>query len=68
MNQYLLPHLDMMGLRLRVPPELLPRLLVGLLDGLALQHYVEPGVINASELEQAALVIAGALLEPVPAA
>jgi AcrR family transcriptional regulator len=67
-NQYLLPHLDMMGLRLRVPPELLPRLLVGLLDGLALQHYVEPGVINASELEQAALVIAGALLEPVPAA
>lgn len=65
-NQYLLPHLEMMGLRLRVPHELLPRLLVGLLDGLALQHYVEPGVIETAELEKAALAIAGALFEVDP--
>ena len=65
-NQYLIPHLEMVGLRPRVAPELIPRMLVGLLDGLALQHYVEPGAISPADLEQAVESIAGALFELAP--
>lgn len=62
-NQTLLPHLAKMGLRLRVPDELVPRILVGLLDGLAMQHYVEPGAIDENGLMVAVEVMAAALFE-----
>lgn len=65
-NQYLIPHLEMMGLRPRVTAELIPRMLVGLLDGLAMQHYVEPGAISPEDLEKAVESIAGALFEVTP--
>lgn len=67
-NQYLLPHLEVMGLRPRVAPDLLPRLLVGLLDGLAMQHFVDPGAIDDAALAQAVEVIAFALFEVAPPA
>ncbi|GAB4209483.1 MAG: hypothetical protein OHK0013_28960 [Sandaracinaceae bacterium] len=63
-NQTLLPHLSKMGLRLRVPGELVPRILVGLLDGLAMQHYVEPGAIDEDGLMVAVEAMAAALFEP----
>ena len=47
-------------------PELIPRLLVGLLDGLAMQHYVEPGAISPEDLEKSVEAIAGALFEMAP--
>lgn len=62
-NQTLLPHLAKMGLRLRVSDELVPRILVGLLDGLAMQHYVEPGAIDENGLMVAVEVMAAALFE-----
>lgn len=66
-NQYLLPHLELVGLRPRVAPAILPRLLVGLLDGLAMQHFVDGSAIDDDELAQAVEVIAFALFEPAPA-
>jgi hypothetical protein len=55
-----------MGLRPRVAPELLPRLLVGLLDGLAMQHFVDGTAIDDVALAKAVEVIAVALFEPAP--
>jgi AcrR family transcriptional regulator len=63
-TQILVPHLSKMGLRLRVPGELVPRILVGLLDGLAMQHYVEPGSIDEDGLMVAVEAMAAALFEP----
>ena len=54
------------GLRPKVAPELVPRLLLGLLDGLVLQVFVEPDVIDADELVRAVELIAGALFELAP--
>ena len=69
-NQRLLPILAMVGLRPRVAPELLPRILVGLLDGLVMQHFVDPDAIDSGELVKAVEAMAGALFElaPPPAA
>jgi len=63
-TQTLVPHLGKMGLRLRVPGELVPRILVGLLDGLAMQHYVEPGAIDEQGLLIAVEAMAAGLFEP----
>jgi AcrR family transcriptional regulator len=62
----LVPHLDSMGLRLRVPGELVPRILVGLLDGLAMQHYVDPTAIDEAGLLVAVESMAAGLFEPAP--
>ncbi len=63
-TQTLVPHLGKLGLRLRVPGELVPRILVGLLDGLAMQHYVEPGAIDEQGLLIAVEAMAAGLFEP----
>jgi hypothetical protein len=55
-----------MGLRLRVPGELVPRILVGLLDGLAMQHYVDPDAIDEAGLLLAVESMAAGLFEPAP--
>ena len=65
-NQRLLPILAMLGLRPRVAPELLPRILVGLLDGLVMQHFVDEGAIDTGELVKAVEAMAGALFEIAP--
>lgn len=65
-NQRLLPHLAIIGVRPRVPPELLPRILVGLLDGLAMQHYVDEGSIDTDALVLAVESMAASLFEPAP--
>lgn len=63
-NQTLVPHLSRMGLRLRVPGELVPRILVALLDGLAMQHYVDPGSVDDEGLLRAVEGMALGLFEP----
>lgn len=65
-NQRLLPILAMLGLRPRVAPELLPRILVGLLDGLVMQHFVDEDAIDTGELVKAVEAMAGALFEIAP--
>ncbi len=54
------------GMRPRVSPELVPRLLLGLLDGLVMQVFVDPEIIDADELVRSVELIAGALFELVP--
>ncbi|MCA9610761.1 MAG: TetR/AcrR family transcriptional regulator [Myxococcales bacterium] len=51
------------GLEPRVSAELIPRLLLGLLDGLVLQVFVEPDVIDPEELVKAVELFAGALFQ-----
>ncbi|MFO0680790.1 MAG: TetR/AcrR family transcriptional regulator [Sandaracinus sp.] len=66
-NHTLVPYLATLGLRTRVAPELIPRLLVGLLDGLVMQHFVDETAIDTEELLKGIEAIAMALFEPVPA-
>lgn len=65
-TQHLITELAAFGLRPRVRAELIPRLLLGLLDGLVLQVFVDPGVIEPEELVQAVELIASALFEVGP--
>lgn len=65
-TQTLVPHLATLGLRLRVPGEMVPRILVGLLDGLAMQHYVDPQAVDEASLLSAVEAMAMALFEPLP--
>lgn len=65
-TQHLVTVLASFGLRPRVSAELVPRLLLGLLDGLVMQVFVEPDVIDADELVRSVELIAGALFELVP--
>lgn len=65
-TQHLVTVLASFGLRPKVSPELVPRLLLGLLDGLVMQVFVEPDVIDADQLVRSVELIAGALFELVP--
>jgi len=65
-TEHLVGSLAGYGLRPKVAPALIPRLLLGLLDGLLLQVFVDPDVIDADELVRAVELIAGALFEPGP--
>jgi AcrR family transcriptional regulator len=65
-TEHLLTALTSFGLRPRVSAELIPRLLLGLLDGLVMQVFVDPEVIEERELVRSLELIFGALFEPVP--
>jgi len=67
-SEHLITALAAFGMQPRVEPSLIPRLLLGLLDGLVLQVFVEPDVIDADELVKAVELIAGALFEMRPPA
>ncbi|MCS6797094.1 MAG: TetR/AcrR family transcriptional regulator [Myxococcota bacterium] len=63
-HEHLMKHLVAAGLRPRVPAELLPRLLLGLLDGLLMQVFVDPDALRHEDVVAAVLAIATALFEP----
>jgi AcrR family transcriptional regulator len=65
-NTTLVPMLAALGMRTKIAPELIPRLLVGLLDGLVMQHFVDDQAIDTEELLKGIEAIAGALFEPMP--
>lgn len=65
-NATLVPTLAALGLRTRVAPELVPRLLNALLDGLVMQHLVDETAIDTEEVLKAFDAIALALIEPMP--
>lgn len=65
-NERLLPALGTLGLRPKVAPDLLPRILVGLLDGLVMQHFVDERAIDSEQLVRAVESMAGALFEAAP--
>jgi AcrR family transcriptional regulator len=65
-TEHLVTDLAAYGLRPRVSAALIPRLLLGLLDGLVMQVFVDPEVIDADELVRSVELIAGALFEMAP--
>jgi TetR/AcrR family fatty acid metabolism transcriptional regulator len=65
-TEHLVTVLAAYGLRPKVSPALIPRLLLGLLDGLVMQVFVDPDVIDADELVTSVELIAGALFELAP--
>jgi len=67
-SEHLIGALAAFGMQPKVEPALIPRLLLGLLDGLVLQVFVEPDAIDADELVKAVELIAGALFEMRPPA
>lgn len=62
-SEYLRAVLKQYQLRPKVDADLIARLLLGLLDGLVLQVFVEPDAIDPEQLERAVELIAGSLLE-----
>jgi AcrR family transcriptional regulator len=62
-TEHVLTTLTGFGLKPRVSPELIPRLLLGLLDGLVMQVFVEPDIIDADELVKSVELIASGLFE-----
>ena len=62
-EQHLVPSLKALGLRPKVPESLLPRILLGLLDGLVLQVFVDPAAIDSDQVVSAIELIAGSLFD-----
>ena len=65
-HEHLLSSLLAMGFKPKVSPELLPRIMLGLLDGLVMQQFVEPGVLDTKQVVQAIETIAASLFEIGP--
>jgi AcrR family transcriptional regulator len=65
-------HLDgvaaALGVRAKLPTALLPRVLNGLLDGLVMQHFVDPDAFDEDQVVAAIETVAFALFEPAGAA
>ncbi|MFW6067440.1 MAG: TetR/AcrR family transcriptional regulator [Myxococcota bacterium] len=67
-HEHLMQHLVAVGLRPKIPPEVMPRMLIGLLDGMVMQHFVEPGVLEPEDIVQAIETLAVSLFETEGAA
>ncbi len=50
LNEHVVKYILPLGIKPRVPVEMIPRLLNGLLDGLVMQHFVDPGVMSEEAL------------------
>jgi AcrR family transcriptional regulator len=57
-RQYLEQHLLSLGLEPRVPLEILPRIVIGLLDGLVMQAFVDPDALAPDQVVDAVRTIA----------
>jgi AcrR family transcriptional regulator len=57
-RQYLEQHLLSLGLEPRVPLEILPRIVIGLLDGLVMQAFVDPDALAPDQVVDAVQTIA----------
>jgi hypothetical protein len=51
--EYLSTELNKVGIKPAVPMEILPRIVIGLLDGLVMQAFVDPEVFDAAEIVRA---------------
>ncbi len=63
-TEHLTAHFFALGIRPKIPAELLPRLVIGLLDGLVMQHFVEPGVLSPEDVVNSIETLAFSLFEP----
>ncbi len=62
-HEHLMQHLVSIGLQPKVPPEVLPRIMLGLLDGLVMQAFVDPDALRAEDVVHAIETIAASLFE-----
>lgn len=67
-HEHLMQHIVAIGLRPKVPPEVLPRILLGLLDGLVMQAFVDGEALKADDVVHSIETIAASLFEVEPAA
>lgn len=65
-HEHLMQHLVAVGMKPRVPPEVLPRILLGLLDGLVMQVFVDADALAAEDVVQAIETIAASMFEVGP--
>jgi len=65
-HEHLMGHLVAVGLKPKVSPDVLPRILIGLLDGLVMQVFVEPDVLKPEDVVHAIETIAISLFEFTP--
>ena len=65
-TEHVLSELATFGMKPKVRPDLIPRIMLGLLDGLMLQVFVEPDVVDPDELVASVELLAGALFEFQP--
>jgi AcrR family transcriptional regulator len=63
-EEHLTAHLDALGLKAKIDPSKIPRLLHAMLDGLLMQRIVEPEAIPEEFVIQALEIMAAALFEP----
>ena len=61
---HLTAHFFALGIRPKIPAELLPRLVIGLLDGLVMQHFVEPDVLSSDDVVNSIETLAFSLFKP----
>jgi AcrR family transcriptional regulator len=67
-SEHLLPNLKRLGLRPKVDPDKIPRLLHALLDGMMMQKIVDPGAVSDEQVIEALVMLAQALFEVEPTA
>ncbi len=63
-REYLTPRFEELGLDSKVPLTILPRLVIGLLDGLVMQAFVDPDALTPSDVVGAIEALAMSLLGP----
>ena len=63
-RDYLEEHLISVGLEPRVPLDLLPRIVIGMLDGLVMQAFVDPEALSPNEVVDAIQTIAISIFAP----
>jgi len=66
-HEAITPTLLAAGLSPKVPPEVLPRILLGLLDGLVMQVWVEPEALTPDDVVTAVVTVAQSMFELAPA-
>lgn len=63
MHEHLMAQVLALGLRPKIPAEVVPRILLGVLDGLVMQVFVDPGSLRPADVVQAIETIALSLFE-----
>ena len=63
--EYLQPRLEELGLQPRLPLDILPRILNGLLDGLVMQTIVDPEALDATRVVESLEILAADMFEPI---
>ena len=66
MRDHLAPQLEVAGIQPKIPMEVLPRIVIGLLDGLVMQAFADPDVLEPEDVVAAIETLALGLFEVAP--